>query len=185
MTDENSIGTVLKKSLQEEMQTSYMDYAMSVIVSRALPDVRDGLKPVQRRILYAMSELNLRSNGAYKKSAATVGDVMAKFHPHGDAPIYDAMVRMAQDFSLRYRLIDRPDATTEELAEIVRGPDFPTAGIIIGREGIKNAYATGQGRMIVRARAHIEEMARAGRFQIVVTELPYQTNKAALIEKMA
>jgi len=262
------------------MRQSYLDYAMSVIVQRALPDVRDGLKPVQRRILYSMSEMGLRSSAAYKKSAAVVGEVMGKYHPHGDAPVYDAMVRMAQDFSLRYplidgqgnfgsvdadppaamryteaklaqvademladidkntvdfvpnydgshqqpeslparlpnllvngssgiavgmatnipphnlteicnaimRLIDKPDTTTEELTEIVRGPDFPTAGIIIGREGIRNAYATGQGRVIMRARAHVEEMARAGRFQIVVTELPYQTNKASLIEKMA
>ncbi|MHB8575398.1 MAG: DNA gyrase subunit A [Dehalococcoidia bacterium] len=266
--------------IEDEMRQSYLDYAMSVIVSRALPDVRDGLKPVQRRILYAMNEIGLRSTAAYKKSAATVGDVMAKYHPHGDAPIYDAMVRMAQDFSLRYplidgqgnfgsidadppaamrytearlatiademlqdidkntvnfkpnydgshnepdalparlpnllingstgiavgmatnipphnlteictaitRLIEKPDTTTEELIEIVRGPDFPTAAIVIGRDGIKNAYATGQGRVVMRARAHIEEMSKVGRYQIVVTELPYQTNKAALIEKMA
>ena len=266
--------------IEDEMRQSYLDYAMSVIVQRALPDVRDGLKPVQRRILYSMSEMGLRSSAAYKKSAAVVGEVVGKYHPHGDAPVYDAMVRMAQDFSLRYpvidgqgnfgsvdadppaamryteaklaqvademladidkntvdfvpnydgshqqpeslparlpnllvngssgiavgmatnipphnlteicnanmRLIDKPDTTTEELTEIVRGPDFPTAGIIIGREGIRNAYATGQGRVIMRARAHVEEMARAGRFQIVVTELPYQTNKASLIEKMA
>ena len=266
--------------IEDEMRQSYLDYAMSVIVQRALPDVRDGLKPVQRRILYSMSEMGLRSSAAYKKSAAVVGEVMGKYHPHGDAPVYDAMVRMAQDFSLRYplidgqgnfgsvdadppaamrytearlaqvademladidkntvdfvpnydgshqqpeslparlpnllvngssgiavgmatnipphnlteicnaimRLIDKPDTTTEELTEIVRGPDFPTAGIIIGREGIRSAYATGQGRVIMRARAHVEEMARAGRFQIVVTELPYQTNKASLIEKMA
>jgi DNA gyrase subunit A len=266
--------------IEDEMRQSYLDYAMSVIVQRALPDVRDGLKPVQRRILFSMSEMGLRSSAAYKKSAAVVGEVMGKYHPHGDAPVYDAMVRMAQDFSLRYplidgqgnfgsvdadppaamryteaklaqvademladidkntvdfvpnydgshqqpeslparlpnllvngssgiavgmatnipphnlteicnaimRLIDKPDTTTEELTEIVRGPDFPTAGIIIGREGIRNAYATGQGRVIMRARAHVEEMARAGRFQIVVTELPYQTNKASLIEKMA
>jgi len=266
--------------IEDEMRQSYLDYAMSVIISRALPDVRDGLKPVHRRILYAMSEINLRSNGPYKKSAAVIGEVMGKYHPHGDAPIYDAMVRMAQDFSLRYplvdgqgnfgsidadppaamrytearlatiademlvdidkntvdfksnydashnepealparlpnllvngssgiavgmatnipphnlgevctaiaRLLDKPETTTEELTEIVRGPDFPTAGIVIGRDGIKNAYATGQGRVIMRARAHIEEMTRAGRYQIVITELPYQVNKAALIEKMA
>src|SRR5579883_34768 len=266
--------------IENEMRQSYLDYAMSVIVSRALPDLRDGLKPVQRRILCAMSEMGLRSTAAYKKSAAVVGEVMGKYHPHGDAPVYDALVRMAQDFSLRYplidgqgnfgsvdndppaamrytearmaqiademladidkntvdfvpnydgshmqpdalparlpnllvngadgiavgmatnipphnltdicnaiiRLIDKPETTTEELTEIVRGPDFPTAGIIIGREGIKNTYATGQGRMIIRARAHVEEMGRGGRFQIVVTELPYQVNKAALIEKIA
>jgi DNA gyrase subunit A len=266
--------------IEEQMRQAYLDYAMSVIVQRALPDVRDGLKPVQRRILYAMSELGLRSNAAYKKCAAVVGDVMGKYHPHGDAPVYEALVRMAQDFSLRYplidgqgnfgsidadppaamrytecrlaaiademladidkntvdfvpnydashmqpevlparlpnllvngasgiavgmatnipphnlteicqaieRLIEKPDTTTDELTQIVLGPDFPTAGIIIGREGIKNAYATGQGRIIVRARAQIEDMPRGNRQQIVVTELPYQVNKAALIEKIA
>ena len=280
MVVEQTGDRVTPVRIEDEMRQSYLDYAMSVIVHRALPDVRDGLKPVQRRILYSMSEMGLRSSAAYKKSAAVVGEVMGKYHPHGDAPVYDAMVRMAQDFSLRYplidgqgnfgsvdadppaamrytearlaqvademladidkntvdfvpnydgshqqpeslparlpnllvngssgiavgmatnipphnlteicnaimRLIDKPDTTTEELTEIVRGPDFPTAGIIIGREGIRNAYATGQGRVIMRARAHVEEMARAGRFQIVVTELPYQTNKASLIEKMA
>ncbi len=280
MVVENPEGRITPRKIEDEMRQSYLDYAMSVIVSRALPDVRDGLKPVQRRILYAMNEIGLRSTAAYKKSAAVVGEVMGKYHPHGDAPVYDAMVRMAQDFSLRYplidgqgnfgsvdndppaamrytearlaqvademladidkntvdfyptydeshdqptalparlpnllvngssgiavgmatnipphnlteicnaitRLIDRPETTTEELTEIVRGPDFPTAAIIIGREGIKNAYASGQGRIIMRARAHIEEMARAGRYAIIVSELPYQTNKAALIEKMA
>jgi DNA gyrase subunit A len=280
MVVEGSEGRISPVKIEDEMRQAYLDYAMSVIVSRALPDVRDGLKPVQRRILYAMSEIGLRSNQAHKKSAAVVGEVMGKYHPHGDAPVYDAMVRMAQNFSMRYplvdgqgnfgsvdadppaamrytearlaaiademlldidkntvdfrpnydasheepealparlpnllvngstgiavgmatnipphnlteicnaitRLIDRPETTTDELAEIVRGPDFPTAGIVIGREGIKNAFATGQGRIIVRSRAHIEEMARVGRFQIVVTELPYQTNKAALIEKIA
>ncbi len=280
MVIEQPEDRISPRKIEDEMRQSYLDYAMSVIVSRALPDVRDGLKPVHRRILYAMGDIGLRSTAAYKKSAAVVGEVMGKYHPHGDAPVYDAMVRMAQDFSLRYplidgqgnfgsvdndppaamrytearlaqvademladidkntvdyyptydeshnqptvlparlpnllvngssgiavgmatnipphnlmeitnavtRLIDRPDTTTEELTEIVRGPDFPTAGIIIGREGIKNAYATGQGRIIMRARAHIEEMARAGRYAIIVSELPYQTNKAALIEKMA
>jgi DNA gyrase subunit A len=280
MVAEQPGNRVTPVTIEGEMRQAYLDYAMSVIVSRALPDVRDGLKPVQRRILFAMNDIGVRSNQAYKKSAATVGDVMAKYHPHGDAPIYEALVRMAQDFSLRYplidgqgnfgsvdndppaamrytearmaqiademlvdidkntvdfepnydgsmqqpkalparlpnllvngatgiavgmannipphnlteisnaiiKLIDKPDTTTEELTEIVRGPDFPTAGLLIGREGVKNAYATGQGRVIMRARATIEDMTRGNRQQIVVTELPYQVNKAALIEKIA
>ncbi len=266
--------------IEDEMRASYLDYAMSVIVSRALPDVRDGLKPVHRRILFSMYELGLRSSSSYKKSAKIVGEVMGKYHPHGDAPIYEALVRMAQDFSLRYplvdgqgnfgsvdgdppaaqrytearlaavadelladidkdtvdfydnydgsesqptvlpsrlpnllvngssgiavgmatnipphnlgevcdaiiRLLDRPETTTEELSRLVKGPDFPTAGIIIGREGVKQAYATGRGRVIIRARTQIEEMARGGRFQIVITELPFQVNKAELIKKIA
>ncbi len=274
-----NIGTVKPVEIEEEMKGSYLDYAMSVIVSRALPDIRDGLKPVQRRILYAMEELGVRYNTAYKKSARIVGEVMGKYHPHGDSPIYEAMVRMAQDFSMRYPLIDgqgnfgsvdndppaamrytearlsrmagemlvdidketvdfagnfddslkepvvlpaklpnlllngaagiavgmatnipphnlnevadaicylidNPDATVEDLTQFVRGPDFPTAGIILGREGINNAYATGRGRVVVRARADVEDAAK-GRRHIVVTELPYQTNKAALVERIA
>ncbi len=273
------IGIVKPVEIEEEMKSSYLDYAMSVIVSRALPDVRDGLKPVQRRILYAMEELGVRQNTAYKKSARIVGEVLGKYHPHGDAPVYEAMVRLAQDFSLRYMLIDgqgnfgsvdqdppaamrytearlsqiaqeilvdidkdtvdfapnfddslkeptilpaklpnlllngaagiavgmatnipphnigeisdaicylidNPEAAPEELTDFVRGPDFPTAGIILGREGINNAYATGRGKIVVRARADIEEMSK-GRHQIVVTELPYQTNKATLVERIA
>ncbi|MGI8551246.1 MAG: DNA gyrase subunit A [Dehalococcoidia bacterium] len=280
MVSNSREGRIFPVKIEEEMRASYLDYAMSVIVQRALPDVRDGLKPVQRRIMYAMSEMGLRPGSAYKKSANVVGEVMGKYHPHSDAPIYDAMARMAQHFSLRYplvdgqgnygsvdgdppaamrytearlaaiaeelladidkntidfkpnydesreeptvlparlpnllingangiavgmatnipphnlseicdaiaRLIDNPEATTDELTEIVKGPDFPTSGIIIGREGIKNAFATGQGRIMVRARSHIEEMGRGGRFQIIITELPFQVNKAALIEKMA
>ncbi len=278
MTTE-TIGNVRPIRIEEEMRASYLDYAMSVIVARALPDVRDGLKPVQRRILYAMSELGLRPNAAYKKSARIVGEVLGKFHPHGDAPVYEAMVRMAQDFSMHYPLvdgqgnfgsvdndppaamrytearlaaiaeemladidrntvdfvpnfdgslneppvlparlpnllvngasgiavgmatnipphnlgevcdavaflIDNPQASSEELGEIVQGPDFPTGGIIFGRQGIKSAFADGRGRVIVRARARIDE-TRGGRHEIVVTELPYQVNKAALIERMA
>ncbi|TET38697.1 MAG: DNA gyrase subunit A [Dehalococcoidia bacterium] len=273
------IGAVKPVDIEEEMRGSYLDYAMSVIVSRALPDVRDGLKPVQRRILYAMEELGLRHTTSHKKSARIVGEVLGKYHPHGDAPVYEAMVRMAQDFSLRYvlidgqgnfgsvdndppaamrytearlsqiaqemvididkdtvdlspnfdgslkeptvlptrlpnlllngasgiavgmatnipphnliemcdaisYLIDNPEATVDELTDFIRGPDFPTAGIIFGREGIKNAYTTGRGKIVVRARADIEEMAK-GRSQIVVTELPYQANKAALVERIA
>jgi DNA gyrase subunit A len=280
MTTDTNIGKVRAVHIVEEMRASYLDYAMSVIVSRALPDVRDGLKPVQRRILYAMSELGLRPGSQYKKSARIVGEVLGKFHPHGDAPVYEAMVRMAQDFSLRYPLvdgqgnfgsvdndppaamrytearlahiaeeiladidrdtvdftpnfddsltepvvlpsclpnllvngasgiavgmatnipphnlsevcdaicllIDNPDASSDDLSEIVRGPDFPTGGIIFGRQSIKSAQAEGRGRIIVRARSRIEETTRGGRQQIVVNELPYQVNKAALIEKIA
>jgi DNA gyrase subunit A len=273
------IGVVKPIDIEEEMRSSYLDYAMSVIVSRALPDVRDGLKPVQRRILYSMGELGLAYNSPYKKSARIVGEVMGKYHPHGDSPIYEAMVRMAQDFSMRYLLvdgqgnfgsvdndppaamrytearlarvsqemlrdidketvdytpnfdgslneptvlpavlpnllvngaagiavgmatnipphnlgevsdaitylIDNPEASVDELIDFVRGPDFPTAGIIYGREGIINAYATGKGRIVVRAKAAIEEMAK-GRQQIIVTQLPYQVNKAALVQRIA
>ncbi len=273
------IGIVKPIEIEEEMKGSYLDYAMSVIVSRALPDVRDGLKPVQRRILYAMEELGVRHNTAYKKSARIVGEVLGKYHPHGDAPVYEAMVRLAQDFSMRYTLIDgqgnfgsvdqdppaamrytearlsqiaqeilvdidketvdftpnfddslkepailpaklpnlllngaagiavgmatnipphnigeisdaicylidNPEAAPEELTDFVKGPDFPTAGIILGREGINNAYATGRGKIVIRAKADIEEMSK-GRHHIVVTELPYQTNKATLVERIA
>ena len=265
--------------IEDEMRGSYLDYAMSVIVSRALPDIRDGLKPVHRRILYAMDELGVRHDRPYKKSARIVGEVLGKYHPHGEN-LYDTMVRLAQDFSLRYplvdgqgnfgsvdndppaamrytearlteiaeemladiekdtvdfvpnfdeslrepvvlptripnllingssgiavgmatnipphnlgeicaglvKLIENSETTGEELSEVILGPDFPTAGIIIGREGLKSAFATGRGRIVVRAKAHIEEMSRAGRLQIVVTELPYQTNKASLIERIA
>ena len=276
-----SIGNVRPIKLEEEMRSSYLDYAMSVIVARALPDVRDGLKPVHRRILYAMDELGVRPNSPYKKSARIVGEVLGKYHPHGDAPVYDALVRMAQDFSMRYPLIDgqgnfgsidndppaamrytearlariaeemlldidretvdfttnfddslreptvlpallpnllvngasgiavgmatnipphnltevcdavvhlveHPDATIDDLMEHVRGPDFPTGGIIMGREGIHSAYHTGRGKVVVRARAEFEELGKGGsRRQIVVNELPYQINKAGLVEKIA
>ena len=266
--------------IEEEMRNSYLDYAMSVIVARALPDVRDGLKPVQRRILYAMDDLGMRAGTAYRKSARLVGDVLGKYHPHGDTAVYDALVRMAQDFSLRYplidgqgnfgsidddppaamrytearlaaiaqemladidrdtvdfgvnfddslreplvlparlpnllingasgiavgmatsipphnlrevcdaviHLIDHPEATVDDLMKFIQGPDFPTGGTIMGREGILNAYSSGRGRVVVRAKAEIEEMARGGRKQIVVTEIPYQVNKATLVEKIA
>ena len=261
------------------MKKSYIDYAMSVIVSRALPDARDGLKPVHRRILYAMDGLGLTPEKPFRKSAYIVGEVMGKYHPHGDASIYDALVRMAQDFSLRYRminghgnfgsvdgdspaamryteakmpkiavemladidkntvdfmpnydekmmepvvlpakipnllvngssgiavgmatnipphnltevvnalvrLIDEDDVTDEMLMQEIKGPDFPTAGLILGREGIRSAYTTGRGKITVRARAEIEEHGN-GRYRIVVTELPYQVNKARLIENIA
>jgi DNA gyrase subunit A len=274
------LGTVNPISIEDEMRNSYLDYAMSVIVSRALPDVRDGLKPVHRRILYAMDDMGITPGGPHRKSARIVGEVLGKYHPHGDTSVYDAMVRMAQVFSMRYplvdgqgnfgsvdndppaamrytearlariatemlvdiekdtvdfmpnfdaslnepkvlptrlpnlllngssgiavgmatnipphnlgeicdaisHLIDNPEATIEDLMQFVKGPDFPTAGIIQGQDGIKSAYATGHGKIVVRARARIESMQRTDRHQIIVTELPYQTNKAALIENIA
>ncbi len=273
-------GRIRPVRIEEEMRGAYLDYAMSVIVSRALPDVRDGLKPVQRRILYAMHEMGLRPNSSYKKSAGVVGEVLGKYHPHGDSPVYDALVRMAQDFSMRHplidgqgnfgsvdddppaamrytearlasitehmltdldrntvdfldnydgsaqeptvlpamlpnlllngaggiavgmatniaphnlhelsdaivHLVDYPDATIDDLMAFVRGPDFPTAGIIMGREGISHAFHTGRGRIVIRARAEVEPMERGDRSRIVVTELPYQVNKATLVERIA
>ena len=273
-------GNVRQVNIEDEMRGSYLDYAMSVIVARALPDVRDGLKPVHRRILYAMNDMGLRPSGPHRKSARIVGEVLGKYHPHGDSSVYDAMVRMAQDFSMRYPLVDgqgnfgsvdndppaamrytearlariaeemlvdieketvdfmpnfddslqepkvlparlpnlllngssgiavgmatnipphnlgeicdaiallieSPQATIEELSKFVKGPDFPTAGIIQGREGIRNAYATGRGKLVVRAKAHITNVSAAGRRNIIVSELPYQTNKAALVEAIA
>lgn len=280
MDNNNNIGMVRVASIEEEMRQSYLDYAMSVIIQRALPDARDGLKPVHRRVLYAMNEMGLRSSGRYRKSAGIVGEVIKSYHPHGDQAAYDTLVRMAQDFSLRYPLvdgqgnfgsvdgdsaaamryteakmtaiadelmvdidkdtvdmipnydasmvqpavlparvpnllingssgiavgmatnipphnlneiadavcmvIDNPECTLEELMEVVPGPDFPTGGTILGREGIQAAYATGRGRVVMRAKAFTEEQDRGGRFQIVVTELPYQVNKANLLEKIA
>ena len=280
------LGLIRKVDLDSEMQQSYLDYAMSVIVSRALPDARDGLKPVQRRILYAMYELGLRADSAYKKSARIVGVVLGKYHPHGDMAVYEAMARMAQDFSMRYPLVDGQgnfgsvdgdppaamrytearlsriamemlnqidqntvdfsgnfdqtleeplalpaaipnllvngatgiavgmatnipphnlsevidglvymlqewdrldDLTIPDLMRFIQGPDFPTGGVILqeaGTEGLIGAYTTGRGRITVQARAHLEEMVR-GRSRIIVTELPYQVNKAALIERIA
>jgi DNA gyrase subunit A len=267
-------------NLEEEMRQSYLDYAMSVIVGRALPDARDGLKPVHRRVLYAMHELGVDWNKAYKKSARIVGDVIGKYHPHGDSAVYDAIVRMAQDFSMRYplvdgqgnfgsidgdaaaamrytevrmakvahelladidketvdfilnydeterepavlptrvpnllvngssgiavgmatnipphnlrevvnaciALIDDPAIDIAQLMEYVPGPDFPTAGLINGSRGIREAYRTGRGRIEMRARTHVEEIDRGKREQIVVTQLPYQVNKARLLEKIA
>src|SRR5512145_2810268 len=267
-------------NIEDEMKKSYMDYAMSVIIGRAIPDVRDGLKPVHRRILYAMYEGGNRYNRPYRKSARIVGDIMGRYHPHGDAAIYDTLVRMAQDFSMRYTLVDgqgnfgsidddppaamrytevrldrisedilsdlekdtvdfvpnydesltepavlatripllllngtsgiavgmatnipphnlteiingtialieNPDISIDELIRHIPGPDFPTAGFINGREGILSAYRTGRGIIRVRARALIEKNARNDRESIVVTELPYQVNKANLIEKIA
>ncbi len=279
MVTEN-IGTIRPIKLEEEMRSSYLDYAMSVIVARALPDVRDGLKPVHRRILYAMDELSLRPNSAYKKSARIVGEVLGKYHPHGDSPVYDALVRMAQGFSMRYQLvdgqgnfgsvdndppaamrytearlsriaeemlvdidretvdfaenfdsslkeptvlparlpnllvngtsgiavgmatnipphnltevcdgishlIDHPDAEIDDLIAIITGPDFPTGSTIMGRQGIQEAYHTGHGKIVVRARAEIEQIGKSDKEQVVITQIPFQVNKAALIEKIA
>jgi len=278
MTDFNRDNT-LPRDIVDEMKESYLNYSMSVIVSRALPDVRDGLKPVHRRILYGMSELGSSWNRPYKKSARIVGDVLGKYHPHGDSSVYDALVRMAQDFSMRYELVDGqgnfgsidgdnaaamrytesrmtklssemlkdldkdtvdwdlnfdetlkepsvlPSAVptllvngsegiavgmatkipphnlseiidglialiddesieTEDLMSHIKGPDFPTAGLILGMDGLKEAYSTGRGKIKMRARAHIETNKK-GRNSIVVTEVPYQTNKASLVEKIA
>src|SRR6266705_617474 len=269
----------LPVSLEEEMRRSYLDYAMSVIVGRALPDVRDGLKPVHRRVLYAMFETNNVWNRPYVKCARVVGDVLGKYHPHGDNATYEALVRMAQDFSMRYTLIDgqgnfgsidgdpaaayrytecrldriaselladidketvdfvanydgkereptvlptrlpnllvngssgiavgmatnipphnlseivtaclallgNPEITVDELIEHVPAPDFPTAGIIYGTEGVREGYRTGRGRVVIRARTHLEEIDKGGRQAIIVDEIPYQVNKATLLTRI-
>lgn len=273
-------SNVIRVDIEKEMKKSYLEYSMSVIVGRALPDVRDGLKPVHRRILYTLHENGLTPDKAYRKCADTVGSVLGRYHPHGDASVYDALVRMAQDFSLRYPLVDghgnfgsvdgdppaayrytesrmskislslmtdidkdtvdftsnyddrlkepvvipsrfpnllvngstgiavgmatnipphnlkeivdvvctvvdNPEATLEDLMEHVKGPDFPTGGIIMGRSGIRSAYATGRGKITVRAKAEIEDMKHGNKEQIIVTELPYMVNKARLIENIA
>jgi DNA gyrase subunit A len=277
------IGIIRQIDIESEMKVAYLDYAMSVIVARALPDARDGMKPVHRRILYAMHDMGIRSNSAYKKSARIVGEVLGKYHPHGDAAVYDAMARLAQDFSMRYLLVDGQgnfgsidgdspaamrytearmarmaeemlldiekdtvdwidnfdgslqepqvlparlpnlllngtsgiavgmatnipphnlgeicdaiaylidrydeyeDVAVQDLMQFVKGPDFPTGGLILGREGIEAAYGTGKGRVVMRAVARIEE-TQGNRHRIVVSEIPYQVNKANLIEKIA
>jgi len=274
------IGEVRPININDEMRNSYLDYAMSVIVSRALPDIRDGLKPVQRRILYAMYDMGIRPTSSYKKSARITGEVLGKYHPHGDTAVYDAMVRMAQPFSLRSMLVDgqgnfgsvdgdppaamrytearlaaismtllndidketvdwadnfdtslkeplvlpsilpnllvngasgiavgmatnipphnvgeicdaiahlirRPDASVDDLMEFVKGPDFPTGAHIYGNEGIRNAYATGRGRIMVQASHEIEEVKRNNRQRLLFTEIPYQVNKSSLVAKIA
>lgn len=287
MAEENVVpantGNIESVDIDSQMRSAYLDYAMSVIVARALPDARDGLKPVHRRILFAMHELGMRSNSAYKKSARIVGEVLGKYHPHGDSAVYESMARMAQDFSLRYLLVDGQgnfgsvdgdspaamrytearlqkmaeemladlekdtvdfgpnfddsleeplvlparlpnlllngssgiavgmatnippqnlrelvgainylidnydkieDVTVDDLMKFVLGPDFPTGGMIVGTEGILSAYGTGRGRIVMRGIAHIEE-TKAGRFQINITEIPYQVNKSTLIERIA
>ena len=280
-SSKTEFGFIKTTSIVDEMRSSYLDYAMSVIVSRALPDVRDGLKPVQRRILYAMQDLGMRPGTGYKKSARLVGEVLGKWHPHGDLAVYEAMVRLAQDFTVRMplvdgqgnfgsidndppaamrytearlspvsevmlanldqetvdwslnfddtlrepvvlparlpnllvngasgiavgmatnipphnlrevcnavnALIDNPEATSEDLMKYVRAPDFPTGGTIMGTSGAREAYTTGKGQIVVRAVAEVEELPRnANRMQIIITELPYQVNKAGLVEKIA
>ena len=280
ITQNNAAKETLPISLEDEMRRSYLDYAMSVIVGRALPDVRDGLKPVHRRVLFAMHELNNDWNRAYKKSARIVGDVIGKYHPHGDSAVYDTIVRMAQDFSLRYMLVDgqgnfgsvdgdnaaamryteirlakiahqllddldketvdfgpnydgsekeplilpakipnllingssgiavgmatnipphnldevvsaclhllsNPECSIDDLMEIIPAPDFPTAGIIYGIQGVKDGYRTGRGRVVMRAKTHFEDMDRGSRQAIIVDELPYQVNKKTLLERIA
>ncbi len=279
MPDEFNIGKLTPLNIEDELKKSFISYAMAVIVTRALPDVRDGLKPVHRRILYSMNEMGITPDKPYRKSARIVGDVLGKYHPHGDSSVYDAMVRLAQDFSIRYTLvegqgnfgsvdgdgaaamrytearlsklsmemvrdieketvdfypnfdetlmqpavmpsrfpnllvngssgiavgmatnipphnlgevidacvhyIDHPDCTVDDLMQFVKGPDFPTGGVILGKRGIYDAYHEGRGRIIVRAKSEIEEMSQ-GRQRIVVTEIPYMVNKAKLIEKIA
>ena len=276
----SNLGEIRTIGIEEEMRSSYLDYAMSVIVSRALPDVRDGLKPVQRRILYAMHDQGMRPGSSYKKCARLVGDVLGKYHPHGDSPVYEALVRMAQPFSLREPLVDgqgnfgsvdgdppaamrytecklaaiteymlgdidretvdwqenfdqslrepsvlparlpnllvngasgiavgmatnipphnvaevcdavvtlvrNPNTTVDELMQHVKGPDFPTGAHIWGSEGIKNAYASGRGRIVVQATGEIEDVARQDRKRIVFTEIPFQVNKSTLIQRIA
>ena len=279
----SEIGIVQQVDIDDEMRDAYLDYAMSVIVARALPDVRDGLKPVHRRILYAMRDMGIRANSSHKKSARIVGEVLGKYHPHGDAAVYDAMARMAQDFSMRYMMVDgqgnfgsidgdspaamrytearlskiaeemlvdleketvdfidnfdgslqepnvlpsrlpnlllngsagiavgmatnvpphnlrelvaalnhlidrydeMDDVSIEALMEFLPGPDFPTGGIIVGDEGIRQAYSTGRGRIVMRGKATIEESA-SGKYVITITEIPYQLNKTTLIERIA
>jgi DNA gyrase subunit A len=280
MSEELRSPRIIPINIEEEMKSAYIDYSMSVIVSRALPDVRDGLKPVHRRVLFGMQDLGLYANRGYKKSARIVGEVLGKYHPHGDSSVYDTMVRMAQDWSLRYPLVDgqgnfgsidgdspaamrytearlrkiaeemladieketvdfqlnfddtleepsvlptkipqllingasgiavgmatnilphnisevidgtiayieNNDITIDELIEHVKAPDFPTGGIIYGYEGVKQGFHTGRGKVKVRAVANIEEEASTGRMQIIVTEIPYQVNKAMMIKKTA
>src|SRR5215475_6966696 len=214
MPDEQNQSILIPVDIEAEMKKSYLDYSMSVIIGRALPDVRDGLKPVHRRILFGMYELGLTSTRPYRKCAKIVGEVLGKYHPHGDTPVYDALVRMAQDFNMRYLLvngasgiavgmatnipphnlreiidatvlmIEKPDATLKEVMKLVPGPDFPTGGYIAGREGIEAAYKTGRGSFTMRAKAAIEEVAK-DRENIVITEIPYQVNKATLIKRIA
>ena len=271
--------SVIPRDIEQEMRRAFIEYSMSVIIDRALPDVRDGLKPVHRRILYSMYAQGITPDKAYRKCAATVGDVLGKYHPHGDASVYDALVRLAQDFSMRYTLvdgngnfgsrdgdapaayrytearmskiamellsdinkdtvdfrpnfdehemepsvlpsrfpsllvngssgiavgmatnipphnlgevidgiievIDNPEVTIDELMQFIKGPDFPTGANILGKQGIREAYRTGRGKIIVRSQAEIEE-DKNGRQRIIVTEIPYQVNNARLVEKIA
>src|SRR5437764_854378 len=160
-------------NIEEEMRRSYLDYSMSVIIGRALPDVRDGLKPVHRRILYAMHDMGLMHNRRFVKCAGVVGELLKKHHPHGDSAV-DATIA----------LVNNPTAQLAEILKFVQGPDFPTAGIIHGKSGIFEAYRTGRGRFVMRAKAAIENLTK-DRQAIVVTEIPYQVNKAKLVERIA
>ena len=275
-----SIGNVRPREIATEMKESYIDYAMSVIVARALPDVRDGLKPVHRKILYAMGEMGLTHSAKFRKSAAVTGDVLGKYHPHGDAAVYETIVRLAQDFSLRYPLvdgqgnfgsvdgdpaaaprytecrlskygekmledidkntvdfmdnydgtrkeptvlpsplpqlllngsfgiavgmatsipphnlsevcdaliylIDEPKSDTEDLFKFIQGPDFPTGGMIFGKKDIISAYSQGKGAITMRGKAEIVEQEKTGKSQIIITEIPYEVQKSALVEKFA
>src|SRR5205809_949229 len=196
-------------NIEDEMKRSYMDYAMSVIIGRALPDVRDGLKPAHRRVLYGMKTMGLSSTRGYRKCAKIVAEAMGNYHPHGDASIYDTLVRMAQEFNMRYPLVhgqgtfgsidgDPPAATrytearlqtlSDELKQMIRlipGPDFPAAGYIIGRSGIVQAYTTGRGSVLMRARSVVETNKKGDRISVVITQIPYQVNKKNLLERIA
>src|ERR1700719_228306 len=208
------IQPIAPRSIEDEMRQAYLDYSMSVIIGRALPDVRDGLKPVHRRILYTMQQMGLYPNRSTRKCARIVGDVMGKYHPHGNLAVYDALVRLAQPFAMRYplvngsdgiavgmatkipphnlteivdatiTLVNNPNAQLAEILKFVQGPDFPTAGIIHGRSGIFEAYRTGRGRFMMRAKAAIENINK-DRQAIIVTEIPYQVNKSVLIKRIA
>src|SRR5947207_1528704 len=168
-------GQRLPANIEDQMRESYMDYAMSVIIGRALPDARDGLKPVHRRILYAMFSEGLVHNRRYSKCAGVVGEVLKRYHPHGDSAVYDALVA----------LIEHPELTVDELMQYIPGPDFPTAGFICGQGPIREAYREGRGILTVRARATVESDEKSGRSAIIVTEIPYQVNKRRLIERIA
>src|SRR5437016_5565477 len=172
-------------NIEDQMRESYMDYAMSVIIGRALPDARDGLKPVHRRILYAMFNESLTHTHRYSKCAGVVGEVLKRYHPHGDSAVYDALVRLAQEWNVRYPLIENPELTVDELMRFIPGPDFPTGGFICGRNAIREAYREGRGVLTMRARAAVETHEKSGRSSIIVSEIPFQVNKARLIERIA
>ena len=198
--DDRQESRITNVNLGETMRKSFLEYAMSVIVARALPDVRDGLKPVQRRILYGMNELGVTPEKPYKKSARIVGDVMGKYHPHGDSSIYEGLVRMAQDFSYRYMLVDghgnfgsvdgdgaaamRYTEARLTPIEALPGPDFPTGGVVMGKSGIRHAYETGRGTIVLRGKVDVQT-EKSGRERIVITEIPYMVNKAKMVERIA
>src|SRR5438874_2055168 len=178
--------TIHPVSITQETRRRYLNYALSVITSRALPDVRDGLKPVQRRILYTMfTDLHLTPEARYTKCARVVGDVMGKYHPHGDTAIYDALVRMAQDFSLRYPLVDDPSLESKDLLKFIKGPDFPTGGLLLaGKRELKEIYESGSGMLKLRGEWKIEEpKGRKQNPTLVVTSIPYGPTKQSIVEK--